>query len=239
MLSIQYQSLREQHVSAAPRESSKATRPQNQEEIQVEVRRHKAAHNKMFQKGEANPLLRPNTTAKYQTSILEHPTVRRNCEMIPRLAGSFQGHHQFSRYQTPEKAEEKANTTPGTGANSTPIGSRGTSKQTTPAEKTTPPTLRKPRDTTPLATGKPGRIQRICVGEGYWETGPKNTADIETTSRSTSVQVLITGCPTIPARGDEWKRSFLAGFNARRECLTPETPIFTTHVSFAFFYSTE
>ncbi|RPB22310.1 hypothetical protein L211DRAFT_850631 [Terfezia boudieri ATCC MYA-4762] len=54
-----------------------------------------------------------------------------------------------------------------------------------------------------------------------------------------SVQVLITGCPSIPTRGDEWKRSFLAGFNAKRERLAPETPICATHVSFALSYPTE
>ncbi|RPB19796.1 hypothetical protein L211DRAFT_852905 [Terfezia boudieri ATCC MYA-4762] len=122
-------------------------------------------------------------------------------------------------------------THPGTGANATPIG---------PSRGTTPP-----KESTPLAHGKPERIQRTCLGEGYWEQGPKNTADIENTadventSRPTSVQVLLTGCPTIPTRGDSWKRSFLAGFNAKRERLAPEMPICVTHVSFAFSYPSE
>ncbi|RPB18634.1 hypothetical protein L211DRAFT_853939 [Terfezia boudieri ATCC MYA-4762] len=92
-----------------------------------------------------------------------------------------------------------------------------------------------------LVEGKPGRIQRTSKGnKGYWNKGPENTADISPPpSRPTSVQVLITGCPTIPAKGDEWKRSFLAGFNARRERLVPETPICATQVSFAVSYPTE
>ncbi|RPB22599.1 hypothetical protein L211DRAFT_850615 [Terfezia boudieri ATCC MYA-4762] len=96
-------------------------------------------------------------------------------------------------------------------------------------------------DGTRLVEGKPGRIQRTPKGnKGYWNKGPENTADISPPPvRPTSVQVLITGCPTIPARGDEWKRSFLAGFNARRERLAPETPICATQVSFAFSYPTE
>ncbi|RPB24371.1 hypothetical protein L211DRAFT_849093 [Terfezia boudieri ATCC MYA-4762] len=96
-------------------------------------------------------------------------------------------------------------------------------------------------DETQLVEGKPGRIQRTSKGnKGYWNKGPENTADISPPpSRPTSVQVLITGCPTIPARGDEWKRSFLAGFNARRERLAPETPICATQVSFAVSYPTE
>ncbi|RPB23593.1 hypothetical protein L211DRAFT_849584 [Terfezia boudieri ATCC MYA-4762] len=133
--------------------------------------------------------------------------------------------------------------TPGTGANATPKAARsGTGTNATPigpSRVTTPPT-EPAQETTMLAHGKPGRIQRTRLGgKGYWEQGPKNTADIENASRPTSVQVLMTGCPTIPARGEGWKRSFLAGFNAKRERLTPETPICATHVSFAFSYPSE
>ncbi|RPB28774.1 hypothetical protein L211DRAFT_844854 [Terfezia boudieri ATCC MYA-4762] len=120
----------------------------------------------------------------------------------------------------------------GTGANATPI---------IPGKAPRPGTLEKTNSAEAhLVEGKPGKVQRTPRGnKGYWKQGPKNTADIENAFRPTSVQVLMTGCPTIPARGDGWKRSFLAGFNAKRERLALETPICATHVSFAFSYPSE
>ncbi|RPB23536.1 hypothetical protein L211DRAFT_849799 [Terfezia boudieri ATCC MYA-4762] len=106
-------------------------------------------------------------------------------------------------------------THPGTSTNAIPIGPS--------REKTLPSELS--QESIPLARGKPGRIERTYMGKGYWEQGPKNMADIENTSRLTSIQVLLTGCPTVPTRGDGWKRSFIAGFNAKRECLALEMPI--------------
>lgn len=126
---------------------------------------------------------------------------------------------------------------PGTGANATPLGSRpGTGANATPIRQLTP-TPRAPRQ---LTEGKPGRIQRTRPGNrGFWNPGPENTADIESECRPTSVQVLITGYPTVPGRGDAWKKSFLASFNAKRERLAPDTPICATQVSFARSYPSE
>ncbi|RPB19926.1 hypothetical protein L211DRAFT_895636 [Terfezia boudieri ATCC MYA-4762] len=165
-------------------------------------------------------------------------------------------------YKAPEGTEGKgiltgSNATPVTPRQSTPrqatpgrernpatraaVRERNTPGQTTPPQ-ITPGTLERRNSTEAhLVEGKPGKVQRTPTGnKGYWNKGPENTADISPPpSRPTSVQVLITGCPTIPARGEEWKRSFLAGFNARRERLAPETPIYATQVSFAFSYPTE
>ncbi|RPB20329.1 hypothetical protein L211DRAFT_852439 [Terfezia boudieri ATCC MYA-4762] len=166
-------------------------------------------------------------------------TKRRGTEEVIRDIGAFRGfngnkgafnsdNRRPSRQAAPgtdSNGKTPPPTHPGTGANATLIG---------PSQETTPP-----KEPTPLAHGKPGRIQRTRPGEGYWEQGPKNTADIESTSRPMSVQVLMTGWSTIPARGDSWKRSFLAGFNAKRERLAPETPICATQVSFAFSYPSE
>ncbi|RPB23529.1 hypothetical protein L211DRAFT_849791 [Terfezia boudieri ATCC MYA-4762] len=96
------------------------------------------------------------------------------------------------------------------------------------------------QELTPLAHGKPGRIQCTHLRKkGYWKQGSRNTADIENISRPMSIQVLMIGCPTILARGDSWKRSFLGRFNAKREHLAPEKPICTTHISFTFSYPSE
>ncbi|RPB18297.1 hypothetical protein L211DRAFT_876442 [Terfezia boudieri ATCC MYA-4762] len=99
----------------------------------------------------------------------------------------------------------------GTGANTTPIILGKASR---------PGTL---EETEELMEEKPGKVQ--CTPKG--SKGP------------ISIQVLMTGCPTIPASGDSWKRSFLAGFNAKRERLALEMPICATHVSFAFSYPSE
>ncbi|RPB20027.1 hypothetical protein L211DRAFT_895487 [Terfezia boudieri ATCC MYA-4762] len=138
-----------------------------------------------------------------------------------------------ARQSTPCRQQSRV----GTGANATPITPGKAPRQTTPLQVTPGTTTTKAH----LVEGKPGKVQRTPKGnKGYWNKGPENMADISPPpSRPTSVQVLITGCPTIPARGDEWKRSFLVGFNARRERLAPETPICATQVSFAFSYPTE
>ncbi|RPB23592.1 hypothetical protein L211DRAFT_849583 [Terfezia boudieri ATCC MYA-4762] len=148
-----------------------------------------------------------------------------------------------------QSGRSSGQTTPGTGANATPVGPpRNTPRQTAVGAiveaEVTAAREKKEKEgqvKTHLVEGKPGRVQRTHMGEGgYWNRGPENTADISPPpSRPTSVQVLITGCPSIPARGDEWKRSFLAGFNARRERLAPETPICATHVAFALSYPSE
>ncbi|RPB21756.1 hypothetical protein L211DRAFT_869773 [Terfezia boudieri ATCC MYA-4762] len=184
-----------------------------------------------------------NSTEAQQTPELASPGTGSNATPIRS--------RKASRQTTPPAIGKAAR--PGTGANATPIGpSRVTTPPTGPAQETEGKSGTRQEDGAGLASGgnsdeaqlvegKPGRIQRTAKGnKGYWNRGPENTADISPPpSRPTSVQVLITGCPTIPARGDEWKRSFLAGFNARRERLAPETPICATQVSFAFSYPTE
>ncbi|RPB21197.1 hypothetical protein L211DRAFT_851705 [Terfezia boudieri ATCC MYA-4762] len=138
-------------------------------------------------------------------------------QIAPGTLNSTEVHHVGGK---PDKA-----THTGTGANATPIG---------PSQRQmTPRTLQ-------LTEGKPGRVQRTRPGDRrYWNPGLENTADIESVRRTTSVQVLISGCPTVPGRGEAWKKSFLAGFNAKRERLAPNTPICATQVSFARSYPRE
>ncbi|RPB19927.1 hypothetical protein L211DRAFT_852797 [Terfezia boudieri ATCC MYA-4762] len=207
--------------------NTQACQPGLDEEAKAEIQHYEAETEAMIQKAAANPLLidaaELSIVARVVEAVKNKPIVMRT----PALIGGFNGKFQeSSRYKTPEEEDTciSAQGSQATGANATPIG----------PQKATPP-----KESTPLAHGKPGRIQRTYLGKGYWEKGPDNTIDIEITSIPMSVQVLITGCPSIPAKGDEWKRSFLAGFNAKREYLAPETPICATQVSFVFSYPTE
>ncbi|RPB21751.1 hypothetical protein L211DRAFT_851215 [Terfezia boudieri ATCC MYA-4762] len=241
------------HASAAPREGSTTALPRNQGRAVAE--REAEAVDKMFQRAEANPLLGPEGREERVNAFLAQ-----DVEEAKVTAALERGMGKEGARKAPHRKEGSKATKegiikhvggyrgPGTGANATPIRSRDTSgqtRQTTPKQDATNGDGKAGGEThtteTRLVEGKPGKVQRTRMGDrGYWNRGPENTADISPPpSRPTSVQVLITGCPSIPARGDEWKRSFLAGFNARRERLAPETPICATQVAFAVSYPTE
>ncbi|RPB21823.1 hypothetical protein L211DRAFT_851056 [Terfezia boudieri ATCC MYA-4762] len=185
-------------------------KPLTQEETKAEIRRYEAETEAMVWRADANPLIEGKKEVK--EDIVE-------AEVITAM----------EKKEKEEQTSAQGDRGSPTGANATPqcicmaIGAR----QATPGQQRSGAGTG--ANATPIIPGKaprPGILEETNSAGAHLAEGKPG-------------KVLFTGCPIIPARGDEWKRSFLAGFNAKRERLAPETPICATHVSFALSYPSE